>query len=142
MDDPFHLQRFLDAQDPVYTRVLAELRSGRKSTHWMWFIFPQLRGLGNSRTASEFAISSRAEAEAYWNHPVLGPRIRECAGLVNRIEGRTIEEIFAYPDHLKFRSSVTLFREIAPGERVFHDALEKYFAGIAEPRTLGLLEGL
>jgi uncharacterized protein (DUF1810 family) len=103
VNDPYDLQRFVDAQNPMFEQVRAELRQGRKQTHWMWFIFPQIKGLGNSPTAIEFAISSREEADAYLKHPVLGPRLRECTRLVNQIEGRSVPQIFGYPDDLKFR---------------------------------------
>src|SRR6266478_5416143 len=103
--DPFNLKRFVNAQDPVFERVRAELRSGRKTGHWMWFVFPQLKGLGRSATAMEFAISSLEEAKAYASHRVLGPRLIECTGLVNSVEGRSISQILGYPDDLKFRSS-------------------------------------
>ena len=139
MDDPFNLQRFVDAQEPVFTRVLAELGAGRKRTHWMWFVFPQIRGLGSSATAQQYAIGSREEARAYAAHRVLGPRLVQCTELVNRVEGRTVEQIFGYPDDLKFRSSVTLFAEVAPEQPVFREALEKYFAGEPDARTLELL---
>ena len=140
MSDPFNLQRFVDAQNPVYGRVCAELRNGRKQTHWMWFIFPQLQGLGSSAMADRFGISSRQEAEAYLNHRVLGPRLIECTCLVNLVEGRSIENIFGYPDNLKFRSSVTLFRMAAPDNPVFQDALEKYFGGEPDSRTRDIIE--
>lgn len=136
-NDSYNLARFVAAQDVVYDRVVSELRRGRKTSHWMWFIFPQLRGLGHSQMAQEFAISSREEASAYLAHPVLGPRLTECTALVNQIEGRTVEEIFGYPDDLKFRSSMTLFATVAGG--VFTDALEKYFEGEADPLTVDLL---
>jgi uncharacterized protein (DUF1810 family) len=142
MNDPFHLERFVEAQNPVYERVRAELRNGRKATHWMWFIFPQLRGLGRSSTAIEFGISSRQEAEAYLKHPVLGPRLIECTGLVNLVENRSISQIFSSPDDLKFRSSMSLFSSVAPQDSVFQafeDALEKYFGGVPDPLTLELL---
>ena len=139
MSDPYNLQRFVDAQDPVYERVCAELRGGRKSSHWMWFIFPQLRGLGQSQMAYTFGISSRAEAEAYLKHPVLGARLKECTRLVNLVEGRSIEEIFGYPDDLKFRSSMTLFAGVQAEDPVFQDALKKYFGGESDARTLELL---
>jgi len=132
MADPFRLQRFVDAQAPVYDRVLEELRRGEKRSHWMWFIFPQLRGLGRSAIAEEFAIASREEAEAYFRHPVLGPRLVECTRLVNAIEGRSVAQIFGYPDDLKFRSSMTLF---APYHPEFRAALDKYFAGESDPLT-------
>lgn len=134
--DPFDLQRFVDAQNPVYEEVCAELRSGRKRGHWIWFVFPQLRGLGHSAMAAAFGISSRQEAEAYLDHPVLGPRLRECIRLVNLVEGRTIDRIFGYPDDLKFRSSVTLFASVASRDQVFKDALRKYFGGESDPLTL------
>jgi uncharacterized protein (DUF1810 family) len=140
MRDPFNLQRFVDAQDPIYDSVCAELRNGRKQTHWMWFIFPQIRGLGSSAMADRFGISSRQEAEAYLKHPVLGPRLLECTRLVNLVEGRSIEDIFGYPDNLKFRSSVTLFRMAAPSNQVFQEALEKYFGGEADLRTRDIIE--
>jgi uncharacterized protein (DUF1810 family) len=140
MSDPFNLQRFVDAQGAVYDSVCAELRSGRKKTHWMWFIFPQLRGLGFSAMADRFGISSRHEAEAYLKHPILGPRLVECTRLVNLIEGRAIEDIFGYPDNLKFRSSMTLFQSVAGANRAFHDALEKYFDGVPDARTRDIIE--
>jgi uncharacterized protein (DUF1810 family) len=139
VNDPLDLERFVNAQGPVYDRVCAELSNGRKSSHWIWFIFPQLRGLGSSATAEKFGIASRAEAQAYLDHPVLGLRLRECAALVNQIEGRSVQQIFGYPDDLKFRSSMTLFASVAPGDHVFRDALEKYFAGEPDARTLELL---
>lgn len=133
------LERFVQAQEPVIERVLTELRAGRKSSHWMWFVFPQIRGLGSSPTAQRFAIASRTEAEAYLRHPVLGPRLRECTQLVNAIEGRSPEEIFGYPDNLKFRSSMTLFAHVTPDNQAFLDALRKYFGGEYDPRTLDKL---
>lgn len=117
------LQRFVDAQDPVYDQVRSELRRGRKETHWMWFIFPQMRGLGHSVMAWKYGIASQAEAEAYLRHPILGPRLRECTELVNQIEGRPIDEIFGYPDNLKFRSCMTLFARAAADNAVFTQAL-------------------
>ena len=141
--DPFNLQRFVDAQAPVYERVHAELRAGRKRSHWMWFIFPQIAGLGSSPMARYFAISGRAEAEAYLAHPTLGPRLRECTELVNQVPNRTpnctIAEIFGYPDDLKFRSSITLFAAVAPGEAAFRTALDQYFTGQPDPATLARL---
>ena len=131
--DPFNLQRFVDAQAPVFSRVLAELRAGRKRSHWMWFIFPQIAGLGSSDMAQHFAISGRAEAEAYLAHPTLGPRLRECTELVNQVPNRTpnctIAEIFGYPDDLKFCSSITLFAAVAPGEAAFRAALDQHLEG-------------
>jgi uncharacterized protein (DUF1810 family) len=140
VQDPFDLQRFVDAQNPVYDAVRGELRAGRKEGHWMWFVFPQLRGLGSSHMANAYGISSRQEAEAYLNHPVLGPRLRECGKLVNLIEGRSISEIFGSPDDLKFRSSMSLFARVASDHQVFEEALVKYFAGEPDPRTLRLLD--
>ena len=127
MDNSFDLQRFVDAQNPVYEQVCSELRRGRKETHWMWFVFPQLKGLGHSPMAIRYAISSTAEAEDYLRHPILGPRLRECTRLVNLSEGRSIEEIFGHPDHLKFRSCMTLFASAAPENPVFAEALQRYF---------------
>jgi len=140
MNDRYDLQRFVDAQAGVYEQVCAELRAGRKRSHWMWFVFPQMRGLGSSPMAMRYAISGRDEARAYLDHPVLGPRLQECAGLVVEVEGRTIEEIFGYPDDLKFHSSMTLFAEVeGPDERVFHEALRKYFDGKTDLATLDRL---
>jgi len=141
-NDPYDLQRFIEAQDPVYEEVCAELRNGRKESHWMWFIFPQLRGLGHSQMAAAFGISSGQEAEAYLKHPILGPRLRECSRLVNLVEGRSIHQILGYPDDLKFRSSMSLFTSVAPGEHVFNEALQKYFGGELDPLTLIRLQSL
>ena|SRR5271157_3670120 len=140
MADPYNLQRFLDAQKPVYDQVLSELRHGRKTSHWMWFIFPQLEGLGFSPTAQRFAISSLEEAEAYLAHPILGPRLSECTELVTRIEGRQASEVFGYPDDLKFRSCMTLFAHATSQNEVFIQALNKYFGGKSDPATLKLLK--
>ena len=136
--DPFDLDRFLNAQNPVYQQVLSELAAGQKRTHWMWFIFPQLRGLGHSAMAHTYGIASREEAQAYLEHPILGPRLRECVQLVNQIEGRTIHQILGDPDDLKFRSSVTLFAAVAPNDPIFQSALDKYFAGQPDPLTTSL----
>jgi uncharacterized protein (DUF1810 family) len=138
MTDRFDLQRFVDAQAPVYPRVLAELRRGQKQSHWMWFIFPQLAGLGHSPMARRYAIRDREEAAAYLEHGVLGPRLRECTALVNAVEGRTIREILGPPDDLKFRSSMTLFDAVAP-DREFADAIAKFYGGTPDRRTLELL---
>ena len=138
-DDPFNLQRFVDAQSPVYERVCSELRNGRKQSHWMWFVFPQLEGLGHSHLAEKFAISSRAEAQAYLEHPVLGPRLRACSELVTLVEGKTIQQIFGTPDDLKFHSSMTLFACVADDHQIFDEALDKYFAGERDRLTLALL---
>ena len=139
MDDRFQLQRFVDAQRPVYETALGELRAGRKRSHWMWFIFPQIAGLGHSMMAHEFALSSLDEAAAYLAHPVLGLRMRECSVLVAGIEGRSIAEIFGYPDDMKFRSSTTLFAQAAPEEPIFAACLRKYFAGAPDAQTLARL---
>jgi len=139
MDDRFQLQRFVDAQLPVYAAVLSELRGGRKRSHWMWFIFPQVSGLGQSVTSRTFAVSSLAEAVAYLAHPTLGPRLRECAALVDSIDGRSIEEIFEHPDDLKFHSSMTLFARAAPREPIFAACLQKYFGGQPDQATIARL---
>jgi|SRR6185312_2399911 uncharacterized protein (DUF1810 family) len=139
--DRYNLQRFVQAQEPIYKLVVSELREGGKRSHWMWFIFPQIRGLGQSEISQRFSIGSLYEAEAYFEHPILGPRLRECTQLVNAIQGRSVEDIFGYPDHLKFRSSITLFAQAAPGEKVFNEALDKYFAGAPDEFTLSRLAG-
>jgi uncharacterized protein (DUF1810 family) len=138
MSDPFEVQRFVDAQAAVYPRVIAELRHGQKQSHWMWFIFPQLAGLGHSPMAQRFALRSRDEALAYLGHGVLGPRLRECTALVNAVEGRTIGEILGSPDDLKFRSSMTLFGAVS-SDPEFADAITKYYRGTPDERTLALL---
>jgi uncharacterized protein (DUF1810 family) len=139
MSDPYDLQRFLDAQQPVYATVCAELRAGNKRSHWMWFVFPQLQGLGYSAIARKFAISDAQEAAAYLQHPVLGARLVECSRLVLGVDGRSVEEIFGYPDYLKFRSCMTLFAQTDPGDEVFNACLRKYFGGQADPETLARL---
>jgi uncharacterized protein (DUF1810 family) len=136
MSDPYDLQRFVDAQNPIFNQVLAELRAGRKRSHWMWFVFPQIRGLGTSPMAKRFAISAIAEAQAYLGHPILGSRLRECTRLVTEIKGRTIAEIFGYPDDLKFRSSMSLFAKATPDNRLFTRAIAKYFPEGDDPLTL------
>jgi uncharacterized protein (DUF1810 family) len=136
MSDGYDLQRFVDAQDNVYDSVCAELRMGDKRGHWMWFIFPQINGLGHSATAIRFAISSRGEAESYLEHSILGPRLRECTRLVNAVEGRSITQIFGYPDDLKFRSCMTLFANVASDNQVFLEALRKYCGGEFDRLTL------
>jgi uncharacterized protein (DUF1810 family) len=135
-DDPFDLQRFVAAQDGVYDAVREELRAGRKRSHWMWFVFPQGAGLGASAMAQLYAIGSLDEAQAYLAHPVLGSRLRECAELVNRIEGRTLLEIFGDPDRMKFCSCMSLFERAAPGETVFTHALDKFCGGQRDPRAV------
>ena len=138
--DPHDLARFLDAQSRVIEQVRAELRSGHKRGHWMWFIFPQIRGLGSSPTAQHFAIASREEAAAYLKHPTLGPRLIECTQLMLAVKGRTSEQILGEIDSLKFRSSMTLFAEVTLKEKVFQEALQKYFDGEPDPLTLEILE--
>ena len=139
MNDLYNLQRFLSAQAPTYDTVLTELRSGTKASHWIWFIFPQIAGLGRSATAQQFAITSLDEAKAYLQHPVLGPRLRECTQLVLDVNGRSAEEIFGYPDYLKFRSCMTLFMSASPDNMMFKDALDTYFDGQPDTLTLNLL---
>ncbi|MBA3913163.1 MAG: DUF1810 domain-containing protein [Acidobacteriales bacterium] len=139
MNDPFDLQRFVDAQNPVFEQVIRELAHGRKESHWMWFVFPQLKGLGSSPMAERFGITSRAEAEAYLAHTILGPRLLECTRRVNSVQGRSIEQILGGIDALKFRSSMTLFAEINRSSGVFRDALTKYYAGESDPLTLARL---
>jgi uncharacterized protein (DUF1810 family) len=139
MSDPYDLERFVRAQDPVMAEVLRELRDRRKRTHWMWFVFPQLRALGRSPTAQHYGIGSLAEAQAYLAHPVLGPRLIECTELVCAIRGRTIHEIFGSPDDLKFRSSMTLFQAARPGQPAFVEAIATFFDGKPDRRTLELL---
>ena len=138
-NDPFDLQRFVDAQEPIYGTVIEELTAGRKRSHWMWFIFPQLRGLGSSPTAVRFAISSIDEARAYLAHELLGPRLRECAGLVAQIEGRAAEEIFGWPDDMKLRSSMTLFAHASDDNTDFVAVLQKFYGGEEDPATLARL---
>ncbi len=146
-NDPFHLQRFLDAQSSIYQQARAELAAGEKRSHWMWFIFPQIEGLGSSSMAQRYAITDLAEAAAYLAHPLLAPRLRECTSLVNAVEGRSIEAIFGYPDDLKFHSSVTLFAEAtahagagsSPQNEVFVKVLAKYFGGKPNQRTLSIV---
>lgn len=141
-DDPFDLQRFLDAQVDSYTRALAELRAGAKSSHWMWFIFPQLRGLGRSPVAARYGIEDRREAEAYLAHPVLGSRLVECCDTILGISGKSAHEIFGSPDDMKLRSCATLFAQVAEPRSVFHRVLDRFFDGKPDQRTLELLVGV
>src|SRR6185312_9205631 len=134
--DPFDLQRFVDAQARMYQTAVAELRAGSKRSHWIWFIFPQLQGLGRSPTAERFAISSLAEAHAYLSHSVLGPRLRECTRLVNAIDGRSVDQIFGFPDNLKVRSSMTLFAAATADNGEFVELLDKFYGGERDPATL------
>ena len=138
--DPFHLQRFLDAQGSTYTQAQSELAAGQKRSHWMWFIFPQIQGLGSSSMAQRYAISGLAEARAYLAHPTLGPRLQQCTALVNATENRSLEQIFGYPDDLKFHSSITLFAQAAePADTVFTTALSRFVSGKPDAATLSRL---
>ncbi len=139
MTNTHNLQRFLDAQERVYDTVLDELRAGRKASHWIWFIFPQIAGLGHSAMAQQFAIASLDEAKAYLQHPVLGKRLRECTQLVLNVNGRSADEIFPHPDHLKFRSCMTLFMTAATDNALFKNALLKYFEGQPDQKTMNVL---
>jgi uncharacterized protein (DUF1810 family) len=132
----YNLQRFVEAQNPVYDQVCHQLAQGEKTGHWMWFIFPQIEGLGHSPIARQYAISSLDEARAYLQHPILGPRLVECTTLVTRVSGRTIQEIFGYPDDLKFRSCMTLFAHATTDNQIFKKALEKYFGAEDDALTL------
>ena len=138
MSGGFDLDRFVTAQAQVYANVCEELRAGRKTSHWMWFIFPQLRGLGHSPTARRYGIGSRAEAIAYMAHPVLGPRLLECAGLMLAVEGRSAHSILGSPDDLKLHSSMTLFGEVSDSA-AFRQVLDRYYGGERDKRTLALL---
>ena len=137
--DPYDLARFVEAQHGDYDRALAELRGGRKRTHWMWYVFPQLRGLGASAMAARYAIRSAAEADAYLRHPVLGPRLIACAEAALEVRGRSAHDIFGSPDDAKLRSSATLFAHISPPASVFHRVLDRFFDGRPDPATVGLL---
>jgi uncharacterized protein (DUF1810 family) len=137
--DQYNLERFVSAQDSIYAEVLSELRAGMKTSHWMWFIFPQIRGLGRSPVSVEYAISSREEAAAYLQHPVVGPRLKECTQLVLDVENRSAEEIFGSPDDMKFRSSMTLFTQVSTDDDIYARALQQYFAGVPDQLTLDRL---
>ena len=130
------LERYVKAQAPIYARALAELRAGRKQSHWMWFIFPQITGLGRSAMSHTYAIQSLDEAREYLAHPVLGARLRECCEAVLAVEGKSAHQIFGSPDDLKFRSSLTLFAQAAPDERLFRNLLQRYYVGEADQLTL------
>ncbi|MFZ4484376.1 MAG: DUF1810 domain-containing protein [Chthoniobacterales bacterium] len=138
-DDPHDLQRFVSAQDEIYADALRELRSAHKQGHWMWFVFPQLDGLGRSETAKFFALKSQAEAVAYLQHEILGPRLAECAAALLAVEGRTAREILGSPDDFKLHSSMTLFAAVVGEDCVFHEVLAKFFDGAPDARTLELL---
>jgi uncharacterized protein (DUF1810 family) len=137
--DPFGLNRFVAAQEAIYATVLSELRAGKKRTHWMWFIFPQLAGLGSSPMAERYAIRSAAEARAYLAHEVLGPRLLECTATVLALEDRTVSEVFRFPDDLKLKSSMTLYAQVTGPDSDFARVLAKYFDGMHDERTLELL---
>lgn len=134
--DPYNLSRFVEAQEPVYTEVVNELRAGRKRSHWIWFIFPQIAGLGSSPTSQHYAIQSLGEAQAYFEHPILGARLHECTELVLKVEAKPIEEILGPPDDLKFHSSMTLFALASANTQIFQTALLKYFDGRPDHLTL------
>jgi uncharacterized protein (DUF1810 family) len=136
MPDPYNLQRFVDAQNPVYDAVCAELRRGHKTSHWMWFVFPQIAGLGNSPLARKFAITTLDEARAYLRHPILGQRLHESTRLVNAVSGRTIHEIFGSPDDMKFHSCMTLFAHATGENQDFLEALQTYYGGQEDSLTL------
>src|SRR4249919_3837520 len=140
MGDPHDLNRFVEAQEHTFAQAVDELADGRKTSHWMWFVFPQLRGLGHSPTAIRFGIASLDEARAYLAHPLLGPRLKECTQLALRIDGRSISEILGSPDDMKSRSCMTLFDRAAAGETMFAEGLQKYFGGTPDARTLELLK--
>ncbi len=140
MADPYNLQRFVDAQQDVYASVLSELKQGRKRGHWIWFIFPQLKGLGHSANSEFFGIASLQEARVYLQHPVLGSRLGECTQLVNAVEGRYAEDIFGEIDAIKFRSCMTLFAKATSQNQVFMRALLKFFAGEFDPTTIRYLQ--
>jgi uncharacterized protein (DUF1810 family) len=137
--DPYDLARFVEAQDPVYSTVVEELRAGRKRTHWVWFVFPQRRELGRSPTAAHFGIGSRDEAVAYLAHDILGPRLRECARLVAAVDGPSIEQVMGEVDAMKLRSSMTLFANATDDDREFLDVLERFYGGEPDPSTVELL---
>lgn len=139
MQNEFDFTRFIDAQAPVIDAVQRELRDGMKRTHWMWYIFPQLQGLGSSAMARSYALSSLAEAKAYLQHPLLGARLVKCTDLVNAVQGRSVNEIFGSPDDMKFHSSITLFCQADPAQPIFTAALQKYFGAVPDRRTLQLL---
>lgn len=140
-NDPHWLVRFVEAQDSTYAQALSEIRSGHKESHWMWFVFPQLAGLGPSAASVYYAIGSLEEADAYLRHPVLGPRLLECAEAVLAVEGKSAAEIFGSPDDLKLRSCATLFARVSPPGSVFEQLLDKYYGGDPDPMTLQLLAG-
>ncbi|MGH8094785.1 MAG: DUF1810 domain-containing protein [Chthoniobacterales bacterium] len=140
-DDPHDLERFVRAQECDYERALAEIRTGRKRSHWMWYIFPQIKGLGSSAMSQRYAIKSLAEARAYLDHTLLGPRLNACLEVLLNLEDRSAEEVFGSPDDRKLRSCVTLFAAVSPPDSMFHQLLDKYFNGERDAVTLRLLTG-
>lgn len=138
--DPFQLDRFVSAQEPIYAEALREIQAGEKETHWMWFVFPQVAGLGRSSTAQHYAIGSIDEARAYLAHPVLGPRLRECAATVLQVQGQSALDIFGDLDEVKLRASMTLFAMVTERDTVFREVLDRYFGGEPDPMTLQFLE--
>lgn len=139
MSNIYNLERFIYAQEPIYKNVLSELKQGKKTSHWMWYVFPQIKGLGSSLMTQKFAISSLEEAEAYLKNPILGLRLRQCTQLVLNLEGCDVEQIFSHPDNLKFQSSMTLFLYATKDNQIFKNALLMYFDGKPDPRTLEVL---
>jgi uncharacterized protein (DUF1810 family) len=140
MHDPYNLQRFVEAQSPIHEQALAELRAGRKRSHWMWFVFPQIRGLGRSEMAQRYAISGLEEARAYLQHPLLGPRLEACARAIAPLTDRTAHQIFGSPDDLKLQSSMTLFAAAAPDRDIFREILDTFFDGVTDSGTLDKLQ--
>ncbi len=141
-NDPFDLKRFLDAQEENYERALSELRAGQKRSHWMWYVFPQIDGLGRSATARHYAIKSIEEAQEYLSHPVIGARLLECTETVLGIRKKTVSEIFGFPDDMKFKSSMTLFAQISESDCVFVKVIDKFFSGQQDNKTIQLLESV
>src|SRR5438045_1981844 len=136
----FALNRFMEVQQPIYPQVLSELRKGKKTTHWMWFIFPQIEGLGHSSTAKYYSIKTIEEAKEYISHPILGKRLLECTNTILKIENKTVDEIFGYPDNLKLKSSMTLFNFVSPKHKEFADVLKKYFDNEQDELTISILQ--
>lgn len=140
MNDPYDLNRFMQAQQNDYERALFEVKSGQKRSHWMWYIFPQFDGLGFSPTSKRYSIKSLAEAKAYLNHPILGSRLLECAKAVLSVEGKSAYEIFGSPDDMKLRSCATLFAHVSPAGSVFEQVIDKFFQGERDPKTIHLIK--
>ena len=137
--DPYNLERFVRAQRDVYAQALAEVRAGRKKSHWMWYVFPQLDGLGTSSTARHYALQNAAEAAAYLKHPLLGPRLHECCEAAQDVTGRSAHDIFGFPDELKLQSCLTLFAFVSPSDSIFAKLLNRYYDGVTDEKTLQLL---